>query len=41
MEDDDMEKLLQSYAPDVVPSLTQVRYDDWAFDGSFGWACVI
>lgn len=39
MEEDDMEKLLESYAPDKVPSLTELR-GPWEFDGSFGWSCV-
>lgn len=39
MEEEDMEELLRSYAPDKVPSLTEVR-GPWEFDGSFGWSCV-
>lgn len=39
MSEEDMEQLLQSYAPDKVPSLTEVR-GPWEFDGSFGWSCV-
>lgn len=42
MEERDMEGLLQSYGPNVVPSLDQVRLGEdvgvWTFDGSFGWA---
>ncbi|CAD0021020.1 unnamed protein product [Aureobasidium pullulans] len=42
MEERDMEALLESYAPDVVPTLEQVRLgedpDVWEFDGSFGWS---
>lgn len=45
MEDEDMVQLLQSYAPDTVPSFDQVRLQEepgtFEFDGSFGWACVI
>jgi len=45
MDEQDMDALLRSYAPDQVPSLSQVRLDEepgtWAFDGSFGWACVV
>lgn len=41
MDEDDMEGLLKSYAPNTVPSLENVRCGDeagvWAFDGSFGW----
>lgn len=41
MDEDDMEKLLKSYAPNTVPSLENVRCGEaagtWAFDGSFGW----
>ncbi|KAK4989250.1 Bifunctional dehydrogenase and ferrochelatase [Elasticomyces elasticus] len=41
MEEQDMEKLLESYAPNVIPSLEQVRLGEepgvWQFDGSFGW----
>ncbi|KAF2161488.1 hypothetical protein M409DRAFT_59186 [Zasmidium cellare ATCC 36951] len=40
MSEEDMEMLLQSYAPDQVPSLVDVR-GPWEFDGSFGWACVV
>lgn len=39
MEEADMETLLESYAPDKIPSLTEVR-GPWEFDGSFGWSCV-
>lgn len=39
-----MEVLLQSYKPNVVPTLEQVRLreqpGDYTFDGSFGWAVV-
>ncbi|KEQ95111.1 hypothetical protein AUEXF2481DRAFT_5353 [Aureobasidium subglaciale EXF-2481] len=42
MEERDMEALLESYAPDVVPTFEQVRLgedpDIWEFDGSFGFA---
>lgn len=41
MEERDMEVLLQSYAPNVVPTLEEVRLGEeagvWQFDGSFGW----
>lgn len=40
MTEEDMELLLQSYAPDEVPSLVDLR-GPWEFDGSFGWACVV
>lgn len=40
LEEEDMEILLQSYAPDKVPSLNEVR-GPWEFDGSYGWACVV
>lgn len=40
LEEEDMEILLQSYAPDLVPSLNEVR-GPWEFDGSYGWACVV
>jgi len=42
MEERDMEVLLQSYGPDVVPSFEQVRLEEkpgiYEFDGSFGWS---
>ena len=42
MEEQDMETLLQSYAPNVIPSFDQVRLGEepgvWQFDGSFGFA---
>lgn len=42
MNEQDMDALLQSYAPDQVPSLEQLRLGEepgvWQFDGSFGWA---
>lgn len=42
MSEEDMNVLLESYEPDVVPSLEQVRLGEepgvWQFDGSFGWA---
>lgn len=45
MDEDDMDGLLQSYAPNLIPSLKQVRLGEEAgtsgFDGSFGWACVV
>lgn len=42
MEEEDMERLLESYAPNVIPSLEQVRLGAepgvvWEFDGSFGF----
>lgn len=45
MDEGDMEQLLEYYRPDKVPSLEQIRLgeepDEWLFDGSFGWACVV
>ena len=47
MEEADMDALLQSYEPDQVPSLQSLRLGDApepetdAFDGAFGWSCVI
>ena len=45
MDEQDMERLLEFYAPDQVPSFSQIRLgekpDEWQFDGSFGWACVV
>ena len=45
MDDADMEQLLDYYATNKVPSFEQIRLgegtDEWPFDGSFGWACVI
>ncbi|KAK5692210.1 Bifunctional dehydrogenase and ferrochelatase [Elasticomyces elasticus] len=45
MEEQDMEELLRSYAPDQIPSFSQVKLKEdpgvWEFDGSYGWACVI
>ena len=45
MDEEDMDELLKSYAPNVVPQLEQVRLGEepgkFDFDGSFGWACVI
>ncbi|KAK5175512.1 Bifunctional dehydrogenase and ferrochelatase [Saxophila tyrrhenica] len=45
MNEDDMARLLQYYAPDRVPSLDNIRLDEdpdeWQFDGSYGWACVV
>ena len=45
MNEDDMDELLKSYAPNKVPSFEQVRLGEedgkFEFDGSFGWACVI
>lgn len=46
MEERDMEILLESYAPNVVPTFDQVRLREggedpnvvWTFDGSFGFA---
>lgn len=40
MSDEDMDVLLQYYAPDKVPSFSEVQ-GTWEFDGSFGWACVV
>lgn len=44
LEPEDMDALLESYAPDEVPTFTKVRTGkdeaEWDFDGSFGWACV-
>ena len=42
MDDADMERLIQSYGPGVVPSFENVRLERptnvvWEFDGSFGW----
>ncbi|KAL8858908.1 MAG: hypothetical protein Q9178_004587 [Gyalolechia marmorata] len=41
MEEEDMEKLLGYYKPGEVPSLETIRlggdFEDYAFDGSFGW----
>ena len=45
MDEDDIDTLLKSYGPDLVPSLVQVRLGEEpgisSFDGSFRWACVI
>lgn len=45
MKEQDMDELLRSYAPDQIPSFSQVRLGEepgtWQFDGSFGWACVV
>lgn len=45
MDEADMDELLRSYGPDLVPSLEQMRLgkgpEEYHFDGSFGWACVI
>ncbi|KAK3708034.1 Bifunctional dehydrogenase and ferrochelatase [Vermiconidia calcicola] len=45
MDERDMDDLLQSFAPDKVPSLEQIRLGEesgeYHFDGSFGWACVV
>ncbi|GAB1743421.1 hypothetical protein NU219Hw_g9254t1 [Hortaea werneckii] len=45
MDEEDMEQLLQYYASNQVPEFSQIRLgekpDEWAFDGSFGWACVV
>lgn len=45
MSESDMDDLLQFYTTDQVPSLEQIRLgedpDEWHFDGSFGWACVV
>ena len=42
MDDEDMERLVQFYGPDVVPTFEQIRLGRakdvvWDFDGSFGW----
>lgn len=41
MEEEDMEKLLGFYPPGEVPSLNSIRlghdFEEYAFDGSFGW----
>lgn len=41
MQEHDMETLLKSYGPNVVPTFDQVRLGEevgvWQFDGSFGW----
>ncbi|KAK4553782.1 Bifunctional dehydrogenase and ferrochelatase [Recurvomyces mirabilis] len=45
MTEQDMDDLLENYGLDVIPSFEQLRLvespDEWRFDGSFGWACVI
>lgn len=45
MNENDMDELLKSYAPNKVPTFEQVRLGEkpgeFEFDGSFGWACVI
>ena len=45
MDEYDMAELLSYYAPDQIPTLGQIRLgeapDEWRFDGSFGWACVV
>lgn len=45
MQELDMDELLQSYAPNQIPTLMQVRLGEepgtGQFDGSFGWSCVI
>ena len=43
MEEDDMEQLLSFYGANVVPSFDDFRPEDRfsAFDGSFGWSCVV
>ena len=45
MDEEDMDQLLRSYAPDKVPSFEQVRLGEhpgeYHFDGTFGWACVV
>ena len=42
MDEDDMERLLGYYEPNVVPTFEEIRAgnltDGSAFDGSFGWA---
>lgn len=44
MTEEDMDVLLQSYKPNLVPTFDQVRLGEtpgeYTFDGSFGWACV-
>ncbi|KAL8947513.1 MAG: hypothetical protein Q9222_006218, partial [Ikaeria aurantiellina] len=41
MDEEDMEKLLESYRPGEIPSFDRVRlgdsFEDYQFDGSFGW----
>lgn len=42
MDEADMERLIQSYQPGLVPSLETIRLErstnvTWEFDGSFGW----
>ena len=42
MDEEDMQRLIQSYGPGVVPSFEDVRLGRpkdvvWEFDGSFGW----
>lgn len=42
MDDEDMERLVQFYGPDLVPTLEDLRFGTrkdvvWEFDGSFGW----
>jgi len=45
MDEEDMEQLLQYYASNQVPDFSKIRLgeqpDEWTFDGSFGWACVV
>lgn len=45
MDEVDMERLLEYYGPDEVPSFEKIRAGDLSegggFDGSFGWACVV
>ncbi|QIX01175.1 hypothetical protein AMS68_006692 [Peltaster fructicola] len=44
MDEVDMDKLLQSYRPNTIPSFEEVRLGGdglYQFDGSFGWSCVI
>lgn len=42
MTEEDMDVLLKSYKPDLVPSFEQVRVkdkpNDFIFDGAFGWS---
>ena len=41
MDEEDMENLLGYYKPGTVPTFEKVRlgddYEEFAFDGSFGW----
>ncbi|KAK3669855.1 Bifunctional dehydrogenase and ferrochelatase [Recurvomyces mirabilis] len=45
MTEQDMDDLLRNYGPDLIPTFEQLKLgespDEWQFDGSFGWSCVI